>query len=131
MSFDKFRKFKPTGGEMKADAPKNPYVRKAVGFKPEPEINTDDLGDFNLTGKEKEMALLKTSALDGQNKHLYSQILELQRTVKELKEDLASLYSMFVEPDEADEMSVEDARERYMALKQDARHLVNRKVKKF
>lgn len=129
MSFDKFRKFKPTGGESRTDAPKNPYVRKALGL--EPEINTDDLGEFDLTGKQKEMALLKTSALDGQNKHLYSQILGLQRTVKELTEDLASIYSMFMEPDGVDEMSEEEARERYMVFKQDARHLLNRKIKKF
>lgn len=130
MTFDKFRKFRPTGGETRVETPKNPYVRKALGITAEPEIDTSDLGEFDLSGKQKEQALLKTSLLDGQNKHLFTQILVLQRQMKEMMENFGSIYSMIMEPDGVDEMTNEEARERYMEFRKDLRHLINRKTNK-
>ena len=110
MSYENFKRLK-SGGTV-VNAPENPYLKKEV--KP---IAIPDEG--------------KTSVLDGQNKALYSRIFSTERELKELKEDLASIYAMLMNPDEVEEVTPEEAREKYMKFKKDARHLLNRKVKDF
>lgn len=110
MSYENFRKLRSSGTVV--NAPENPYVKKI-----EKTVVTPDEG--------------KTSVLDGQNKALYSRIFSLERELKDLKEDLASIYAMLMNPDEVGKTTPEEAREKYMNFKKDARHLLNRKVKDF
>lgn len=115
MSFDRFKRFRPTG-EVEEPRITNPYAKKSP---------TKSVGDFDETEGGKG----DKSILESQNKHLYSLVNTQAREIKELKEDIATLYSMLMGDDSEEAISDIDAKDRYMIFKTDKRHLLNRKVK--
>ncbi|MEO6304721.1 MAG: hypothetical protein ABIP51_16285 [Bacteroidia bacterium] len=110
MSYEKFKQLRKESSGQKVE---NPYK---AAIKSKPEIIEPEPGD----GK---------SILNGQNKHLHATIMMQAKEIKELREDIASLYSMLMEPDEVDDLTPEETRERYVGFKEDKRHLLNRKIK--
>jgi hypothetical protein len=63
---------------------------------------------------------------EGEKKYHTSQILALQREVKELKDDLASLYAMIMGY-ELDDLNIEDLRTLINLLRMDKRHVLQHK----
>jgi hypothetical protein len=112
-NFDRFKKLKP-GGELDKPKISNPYTKPTTQTK---------------TFEEPKAKIPEDSILGGPNKSLHQQLYIQAKEIKELKEDLASLYSMLM-GDGEDEVSEQEVRERYMVFKTDRRHLINRKRKK-
>jgi len=96
--FKKLQKFT----SREENTPKNPYTETKKEVEP------------------PEPSILK------QNGHLLSQVMVLKRENEELKEDIASLYSI-ITSEHHPFLTKEDRHELYMAFKQDKRHLINRK----
>lgn len=118
----------------KVSEPTNPYVKRALDRvippkqKVENVIDTDDLGEFGeLSNFDKEKALLSNSLIEGNNKYLFASIIALRRELKEVKEDLTSLYLMITEPEDIDKLTKEEIGDKYLNFKNDIRHLLNRK----
>jgi hypothetical protein len=128
MSYEKFKKLR--SGTTVVAKIENPYTKTAKSKYEIPAIDTDDLGDFELSNSEKDKVLMTTSILNGQNKYLLGLVANQAREIKELREDIASLYAMLMVPESKGELTPQETREVYSAFKEDERHLLNRKIKK-
>lgn len=129
MSYEKFKKMR--GISSSTSKLENPYVSKAVNKTELKDINTDDLGEFNLSNQEKDKVLMTNSILNGQNKYLLGVINNQAREIKELKEDIGSLYAIIMNPEGVSALTPEETKEAYFDFKKDPRHLLNRKIKKW
>src|ERR1044072_4527882 len=117
-NFDRFKRLRPgASGELETPKSKfnNPYS------KPAPQTKIEEA---------KQEKVPEDSILGGPNKSLYQQLYMQSKEIKELKEDIASLYCMLMGEDDY-ELTEQEARERYMIFKTNKKHLINRKVKKF
>lgn len=112
--YQRFKRLKAT--ESTKDAPPNPYVKK---------IKTPaDYEKLENNGDNQDKTLSRTSLLDGQNKHLYAQLMQAEREIKDLKQDIASLY-LIISGGEAQKLSPQEGREIYMEFKNDEKHIAN------
>ena len=76
MSFQKLKNYKNYGKPLDIDVPLNPYKK------------------INNTNQETSKAPEVKGILEGESKHLKSKVVELEREIKFLREDIASLYFM-------------------------------------
>ena len=114
MSFDKFKKIK------------NPYTTTIdVDDDIRPVERFEKL--YKSSNPEPKEFVLDKGLLDGPHKHLVTKYCELEREVKILKEDLASLYLMLLGDDLPETMTLEEIREQYFKFRLDKRHLSNKK----
>lgn len=128
MSFDKFKKLKQNSTWV----PENPYTTTSKPEKKKkepfvlPDIDTSDLGDFNVSNNDKDKILLQSSLINGQNKYLYQRLHIAEKTIEELKMHISSLYSMLLNSDDVSSVTKEQSRELYMDFLKDERNLINR-----
>lgn len=115
MSFDRLKKFSSGSSTQ----PENPYAKKTTT-----KASTTSDSPAALTDVEKEV--LRSSLLEGQNKHLYSRILVLEGELKELREDITTLYSIIMGEDDSD-ITPTEARDKYFKFRTDKRHILNRR----
>lgn len=104
-------------------------LKKYNSFKQNSFVKNEHSKESDLSAAEEQKNISSTSLLKGQNKHLYGELMQAQREIKELREDIASLFQLFTENSD-EQLSEQEAREVYMKFKVDPRHLINRKQKK-
>ena len=130
MSFHTLKKLK-SGGHL-VEEPKNPYTdKKKSGFDILREAGSNKPVSDAAVSSEEEKLVMTNSILTGQNSYLNGRILQQEREIKTLREDIASLYSM-IKSDDASEITEQDLREEYYdKFRTDERHLrmrINKKI---